>query len=471
MSRSAQRKVVYLAPTLAELDKRRPSSSLRLDRLESGPCDTASDVARNRITSPRKRVRKNNNASIGNATLLRTIDNITSSKGKVSFPEHLSTEISVLASVGKDSDDSCISEFWEAVGSDTGSLGNGSSQDGEKERRRRSQMTAFKAHEYRPLVTNPVSKSQRLRLGPARAVGLRRIRALPDRSPLLNEGASPSVNGASDKLRNPRPGPRPLSARGSTRDDTSLGGQTTVESIPPPPIHLFSLSKITPIVSILRSPDTYLSSYHGGNLESARKFNILALILRVGGMETCADWKAGAGKMMDRCEVVVKDLSGCSIKVVLEGECAAKWARFEPSPACDKSDTGTSMESTDASLLGASINEGQDMSTGLASRSTIEIQRMNQLYPLRPGDVVVMSSLLLSRPRIKRMGKRYIPSSDNKDSTSIHAVASPASEAQLELCWRSDVRKGQDARRNFDQSLTAFDARCKAIHRLAQLWS
>lgn len=333
-------------------------------------------------------------------------------------------------------------------------------------------------------VVQPISKAERLRLGPARVVGM--TRKVHKKAPLLKAMERPRLLAAEREIRE-RDFILPVSEHtfevGSINlqaaSQSLLGGATTVESIPPPPTHAFSLSHLTPISRLLSSPNSFLSSYQGGNQQegAAVKFNILALVTRVGGLEDAPDWKKGAGKRMDRCEIVVKDASECQIKVVLESDCATNWATprdDEPSFGqvytmdgnADESQSSSDVYSNshDTSLLAA-----QDDCTTTASRTTIEGQRNDRMLPLRPGDVVVLSRLYLFRPRLSKARPSF-RSNDTK-ALSTHAIASPSSGATLELCWRSSIQRSFDQRRNFDKCLTAFDARCRAIFHLAQSWT
>ncbi|UZJ56890.1 hypothetical protein CBS101457_006210 [Exobasidium rhododendri] len=334
-----------------------------------------------------------------------------------------------------------------------------------------------------------ISKKEHLRLGPARVVGLRRMAA--DSSPLLKAFVRPTARAAEVVPASTEAAPTSVStsfSRGSevrSVDENSMGA-TTVESIPPPPTHEFSLSHLTSIADLLSSPNRFLSSHHGGNqFESALKFNVLALVMRVGGLEDAPDWKAGGGKRMDRCEVVVKDASECALKVVLEGDCATQWATPREGGATLNDEESHSTESSAndqgqhsdisseayCNSLEASISALQDDNTS-ASRTTIERQRDQRLLPLRPGDVVVLFRLCLVRPKEQKQW-RGLPSSRTGDpnAVSTHAIASPSAYARLEICWRNAVYEGRDERRNFDKCLTLFDARCKAIYRLAQAWT
>jgi len=337
------------------------------------------------------------------------------------------------------------------------------------------------------LSSKAIKKRDLLRLGPARVVGMRRVAA--DKPPLLKEIERPRAVGeaeGSNENKNSVCCSHSVSSRTSdTRkrplDEDSMGA-ITVESIPPPPTHDFSLSHVTSISNLLSSPNQFLSTHHGGDrFESALKFNLLALVMRIGGIEDAPDWKAGGGKRMDRCEMIIKDASECAIKIVLEGDCATRWA----APREEEGGRGTeSLESvidqshhSDGSSdkycnsLEASISAFQDASTS-ASRTTIERQKDDRLLPLRPGDVIVLSRLYLVRLkqlRHRSSSSRY--SDDSKAAASTHAIASSSSNAQVELCWRNSIHHERDQRRNFDKCLVAFDARCKAIYRLAQAWT
>lgn len=344
-----------------------------------------------------------------------------------------------------------------------------------------------------------ICKEERLRLGPARAVGMRRLAA--DEPPLLKALKRPRISledqkgeaEANDKRASKRISllASPLPGEDWRKSfDESVTGVTTADSIPPPPTHDFSLSLITSISTLVSSPNHFLSTHHGGNqFETSLKFNILALVTRMGGLEDVPDWKAGGGKRMDRCELTVKDASECALKIILEGDCATRWATPSDEDASLESEGpkshDSSMDNRDeqsnvssewhSNSLEASISALQDETTS-ASRTTIERQRDDRLLPLRTGDVIVLSRLFLVRPRQQQ---RYPSSSSSSSSskfveskvTSSYAIASSTSNACLEICWRNDIQNNRDRRRNFDKCLTSFDARCKAIYRLAQSWA
>lgn len=340
----------------------------------------------------------------------------------------------------------------------------------------------------RPSVgMNSASKSGRLQLGPARVVGMRRIAFSKPLLLQFLERPRSRREGHRKDSSSSRLTPPPAAGSESRRAEEVSRGATTIESIPPPPTHAFVLAQITSISTLLSTPESYLSTFHGGShFESAPKFNVLALVMRMSCVEDVPDWKAGGGRRMDRCNIVVKDASGCALKVVLEGDCATRWAMPREDTVLDANQLSISdMSSGQATLsdasserysnsLEASVSALHDHRSTSASRTTIERQRDDRLLPLRPGDVAVFSRLYLVRPRPLRRGRTSSsPSARMREAkaTSTHAIASPTSGAVLELCWRNSIERSGDQRRNFDQCLTGFDARCKAIYRLAQAWS
>lgn len=456
--------VIFLGPSLDRLDNNKLSRARPIRHSSARPFSPYTDSSTGR--SSRKRPRLQEKSTLVDETQL-DLSPLT----KTTTPQQSRATFSKVKSItSSDSARSDSRRKENAVQHD---------KQGHQDIPNENVLPPIRASDEDVINKEPISaipsllKQDKLRLGPARVVGMRRTNV--GKPPLLKALEQRPVPTASDKSKAEsliRPGPRPLSDAGNRSrmsQEDSLGGFTTIESIPPPPTHAFSLSSITSISTLLSSPNCFLSSYQGGSQhEAACKFNLLALVVRVSGLEDAPDWKAEAGRRMDRCELVVKDGSDCSIKVILEKDCATVWASPKEYSSVDSdlyninSLAGDSQLSETYSDRYASSLEALDDSTS-ASRSTIERQKNNRLFPLCPGDVISLSRLILSRPRsCKQQGR---------PSSFAHAIASPIYACQVEICWRSRVQSEEDKRRNFDKSLTTFDARCKAIYRLAQMWS
>lgn len=310
--------------------------------------------------------------------------------------------------------------------------------------------------------------------------------------------------------------------------------QPTGESIPPPPAHVFQLSRLTPLSVLLRQSHLYLAEHQGGAQPGpAEHFSILVLVVRVGPLEEVRDWKgeatAGTSKragprpslsngMMDRAEVIVRDKAGFALKVDLHANCASEWAGSSPqlsqsisassesSQAGCKGQSGYQLDNESSSRVNRTVlgqysanpNTREDSTTMTRTEATIarnntttflgedttvlEKKRVDRMLPLRPGDVVALSNLVLVKPRsvdsdarktsTSRRGKTGRKAVDQNDTTAqVYAVASPRERATMELCWRNEISSRTiDAQRNFEDALVDFDPRCKAIWELAKLW-
>jgi hypothetical protein len=241
---------------------------------------------------------------------------------------------------------------------------------------------------------------------------------------------------------------------------------TTFDSIPPPPSHNFNLSALSDIGRLLRSPGTFLSINKGGAvLGDAPSLSVLVVVTRLEPIEqiTCSKTAGLRSNVVRRCEMVVRDRNRHMIKVVLEGQCASRWADTvgdDTSYFTNKNRHRTGLRSQAATSL---------LRNQSFEDSTPQIDKQDTLLPIRPGDVIALSDLRLSRSKSKAMEK--VSSNASKDlGLSIHLTASPTFSSSLELCWRNEMIDEHDDLVNFDPSLTAFDSRCRAIYELARSW-
>ena len=125
----------------------------------------------------------------------------------------------------------------------------------------------------------------------------------------------------------------------------------------------------------------------------------------------------------------------------------------------------------------------ESYTSSLLDTSAMHEEKMQAMLPIKAGDVVALSNLRLVRSRLRRTpsaltwrgARRTAPYSRSSSAHAnadidVFAVASPSDGASLELCWRNSVSCASDLDRNFDSDLVTFNARCRAIHRLAMTW-
>jgi hypothetical protein len=96
--------------------------------------------------------------------------------------------------------------------------------------------------------------------------------------------------------------------------------------------------------------------------------------------------------------------------------------------------------------------------------------------PLRPGDVVCLSSLIVSPIPVKPSDPPQRAVVTRAQPASVQLVASERTASKAELCWRWDLhgreRERERARRKyrFDVALADFDRRCKEVWKCAARW-
>lgn len=263
-------------------------------------------------------------------------------------------------------------------------------------------------------------------------------------------------------------------------DSISIAAPTTItnvaettagfESIAPPPAYRFTLAELTSIATLLNDNDD------NGPFQYETDYNmrqplvsVLAIVRRVGQLEYVKDWKAGYNKQMGRCEVVIQDSQGYTLKVVLQGLCAEMWAGFHDITDQSASSYGFSAADDQSGYLDSrsyfDFDKGFDSSSMLAKREDL------RLMPLQEGDVVHLDKLRMMRKSNQQKQRLQSRQDANEgviqqDSTNIYAVASEAHRSTLEVCWRSTGHR----RKMFDAHLPYIDGRCDAIYKLHQSW-
>lgn len=386
------------------------------------------------------------------------------------------------------------------------------------EARQEAEQTRDKVHISRESGrASPVPKNaDSAQMGPARPVGISR-KGAPSRPPFLKTlkkqrlARSQIQTSWLDQAQSSEASSsiKDASANASRDRSFSMLASTTVESIAPPPPHGFLLANMTSIAQVLATPRNWLSEAQGGqNGHRVLRFSVLVLVVRIGPLDKVKDWKAGGDRTLDRCEVVVKDESGCVLRVKLEGTCATDWAGHKP---CEESHSKSAMyewqqhqsgrqsigrrehslldrTNSESMLTGADIGgfnarETSETESMMCDTTALFQRRANAMLPLKAGDVVALQSLRLVRSRPRRAvsgwdaaGRRRAslnPLSLRAQETNggdVYAIASPSENSALELCWRNQISDVCDADRNFDPDLVAFNARCRAIYRLAAQW-
>lgn len=263
-------------------------------------------------------------------------------------------------------------------------------------------------------------------------------------------------------------------------DQLSVAAPTTItnvaettagfESIAPPPAYRFTLAGLTGIATLLNDSDNHLTTQHENDYNMHQPLiSVLAIVRRVGQLEYVKDWKAGYGKQMGRCEVVIQDGQGYTLKVVLQGICAEMWAGFHDVMDQSASSYAFSAADDQSGFLDSrsyfDFDKGFDASSMLAKREDL------RLMPLQEGDIVHLEKLRIirkSNQHNKRLQSRQQITEDviAQDSTNLYAIASESNRSTLEVCWRSTGHR----HKVFDAHLPYIDGRCDAIYRLHQSW-
>lgn len=290
------------------------------------------------------------------------------------------------------------------------------------------------------------------------------------------------------------------SAHGQTMTMTGL------DSIPPPPLLHFDPREVTSLLSILRNPTPHLPAKHGGHAEqiTSPRINVLVLIREVGALEEIGVKVFSKGKvvegrvdMMARSELVVMDGEGGISRVVLWGQCALAWAGTDADRDDEEEEVETSGEHSLSTRAGMTTTmdttnlRGDETTTygGVLLRNPAqqklgskpaamakEAHHRRPVGPLRPGDVVCLSSLIVSPIPVKSSGPPQRAAVTRAQPASVQLVASERTASKAELCWRWDLRgrekERERARRKyrFDVALADFDRRCKEVWKCAARW-
>lgn len=316
----------------------------------------------------------------------------------------------------------------------------------------------------------------KLALGPARRVGISKKSSTT--RPVFLKDLEESRRNAKELVKGKSINRIANNEGDSQCDDTiSIAAPTTVtnvaettagfESIAPPPSYRFTLAGLTSIASLLNENENLSPAQHSDNLHlQQRLISVLAIIRRVGQLEYVRDWKGGYGKQMARCEVVIQDGQGYTLKLVLQGICADTWAGFHD--VTDRSASSNTADDQSGYLDSRSyfdFDKGFDASSMLAKREDL------RLMPIQEGDVVHLDRIRVlkrSNQQTKRFQTRQVGSDDvvEQDSTNIYTVASESHRSTLEICWRSTGH----IYKTFDAHLPYIDGRCDAIYKLHQSW-
>ncbi|PWN24030.1 hypothetical protein BCV69DRAFT_279934 [Microstroma glucosiphilum] len=298
----------------------------------------------------------------------------------------------------------------------------------------------------------------------------------------------------------------------SVGQSSNVRGQTMtmtgLDSIPPPPALHFDPREVTSLLSILRNPIPHLPAKHGGYAEqiTSPRIDVLVLIREIGALEEIGVKVFSKGKvvegrvdMMARSELVVMDGEGSISRVVLWGHCALEWAGAEHSgDATEEEEFETSGEHSHSTRAGMTTTmdttsfRGDETTTygGVllrdaaqhksASKSAVvrkdKHERRPVVGPLRPGDVVCLSSLIVSPTPTKSSGPPQRATVTRAQPASVQLVASERTSSRAELCWRWDLRgREKDRERGrrkyrFDVALADFDRRCKEVWKCATRW-
>lgn len=265
---------------------------------------------------------------------------------------------------------------------------------------------------------------------------------------------------------------------------TSMTESQMGESIPPPPSLRFDPSKLVPLKRLFDHPIPFLSSRQGGpsSQDSPQRFDVLVLIRDIGPLEEVQTKIYKKGQIVEgmrrstfKSEMVVQDGEARLARLFLWGECASKWTKIEELPQ------ETSHEEASSVLLN-SVNDSS-MTFGMNTRRAIlgptprlaiplpvkskSSKPRKSSPPLRPGDVVAMSNLILvkSTPRPDTSIQNPLPT--------YSLSASDRTNSKAILCWRWDRRTDQERSKwNYDlEALKEFDPRSKEVWKCKIQWN
>ncbi|MCO5589910.1 hypothetical protein L7F22_043879 [Adiantum nelumboides] len=317
----------------------------------------------------------------------------------------------------------------------------------------------------------------KLALGPARQVGISKKSSTI--RPVFLKDLEESKRKAKELVKDKSM----INEQESVQDDIfSIAAPTTItnvaettagfESIAPPPAYRFTLAELTNIVTLLNDNDNHYTMQRENDYNMHQPLiSILATIRRVGQMEYVRDWKAGYGKQMGRCEVIIQDGQGYTLKVVLQGICAEMWTGLHDVTDQSASSYAFSAAAVDGQSGNFDSRSYFDFEKGFDSSSMLAKQEDLRLMPLQEGDIVHLDKLRVirkSNQQNKRLQSRQDTTQDvtDQDSTTLYALASEANRSTLEVCWRSTGSR----QKVFDAHLPYIDGRCDAIYKLHQSW-
>ncbi|KAK0531252.1 hypothetical protein OC835_003743 [Tilletia horrida] len=317
--------------------------------------------------------------------------------------------------------------------------------------------------------------------------------------------------------------PSRSSVCGSARIEPTGAGRsaTTAEeglSLAPPPSFHFALNRITPIADILAHPERFAEDPDGPAFAPRPRLNLLVLVREVGPLEqyepknkgkaaVTTTARGGPSRWLSpalgyRSHLVVCDRDGSMLKISLWDRCARTWAEEEEeqdgtAAGGDVSRSRTARKDKDARMDGSlSRRDDPDASGSLSKSLTVDdsasgsASMLNEPPPraLRPGDVIYLTKLILSRPKDSTVAdKSHKSGGGGNASTSLRRFISSASiqvsttsESDVQLCFRSDVRARRDEAYAYIgpdrvvgselRFLAEFDAHCRAVWQLVRRW-
>ncbi|KAF6767272.1 hypothetical protein PSEUBRA_003657 [Kalmanozyma brasiliensis GHG001] len=286
------------------------------------------------------------------------------------------------------------------------------------------------------------------------------------------------------------------------RED-SLSSLAQQSILPPPTLH-FALSTITPVSRILANPSHYLPPTSGGSRARfgevggvSSRVNLLVVVKEVGEASRvrskfaveppppAAKSFTGRGELRggsrafteaashtsvvgdgrtERVQLLVMDGSMSTVPRLVDSE-SAEWKLVD--------------EIAERCLFQVVLwgSLARDWTTPNPSTSSPDAHTTFTPTQLRPGDVVSLTNLSLSRlapsSPIKKPPRRLGPGLPPPEPSRLTLVAhaSAANGANVELCYRSQVLTTEDAGRNFDADLAAFDLRSRRVLELGRLWT
>ncbi|PWN36730.1 uncharacterized protein FA14DRAFT_159125 [Meira miltonrushii] len=335
------------------------------------------------------------------------------------------------------------------------------------------------SHNDQPNISTKQTRSKnlpraKLALGPARRVGISKKSSTV--RPVFLKDLEESKRKARESPKDQSLMQSIINESESGQDDlVSIAAPTTItnvaettagfESIAPPPAYRFTLAELTSIASLLNdNDDTRPGQYENDYNMHQPLISLLAIVRRVGQLEYVRDWKAGYNKQMGRCEVVIQDGQGYTLKVVLQGLCAEMWAGFHD--ITDQSASSYAFSAADDQSGYLDSRSYFDFDKGFDSASMLAKREDLRLMPLQEGDVVHLDKLRMARKSNQRLQSRQDATEVEQNGTSLYAIASETNRSTLEVCWRSTGHR----HKIFDAHLPYIDGRCDAIYKLHQSW-